>query len=126
MAVLSTLVLPQAWQASVPASRAIGEIQKEVSQVLGRLLVPHRVGQLTEDSLFLLDICVAGQRVALELDGPEHYLRNTRLVTGRSLHAAAGRSPHALLDCAARTDPLCAGPLARTNFSCMAQQASLP
>eukprot|EP00891_Asterochloris_glomerata_P000809 jgi/Astpho2/809/gw1.00016.332.1_t len=66
----------QAWQASVPTSRAIGQIQKEVSQVLGQLLVPQRVGQLTEDGLFLLDICVAGQRVALELDGPEHYLRN--------------------------------------------------
>ena len=100
MAVLSALMLPQAWQASVPTSRAIGEIQKEVSQVLGQLLVPQHVGQLTEDSLFLLDICVAGQRVALELDGPEHYLRNSRLVTGRSLHAAAGPRPHPLPDCA--------------------------
>ena len=96
VAVLSTLVLPQAWQASVPASRAIGQIQKEVSQVLGQLLVPQHVGQLTEDGLFLLDICVAGQRVALELDGPEHYLRNAHLVTGRSLHAAAGPRPHPL------------------------------
>ena len=91
-------MLPQAWQASVPASRALGQIQKEVSQVLGQLLVPQRVGQLTEDGLFLLDICVAGQRVALELDGPEHYLRNARLSTGRSLHAAAGPSPQPLLN----------------------------
>lgn len=120
---LSALVLPQAWQASVPTSRAIGQIQKEVSQVLGQLLVPQRVGQLTEDGLFLLDICVAGQRVALELDGPEHYLRNTRLVTGRSLQLPdPARIP--CLHCAAPIRVLCTGLLAETMISCMALQAS--
>ena len=51
--------------------------QREVGESLRRLGIPHELEYITADGLFSIDLAVVDRRVALELDGPSHFTRNT-------------------------------------------------
>lgn len=47
--------------------------------------VEHEMEALTADGLFSIDIAMRTERVALEVDGPSHFLRGTLAPTGPTL-----------------------------------------
>lgn len=51
-------------------------LQQDVSNQLTSMGVAHLVEQRTEDGYFSLDIVVPHLKVAIEVDGPYHYLLN--------------------------------------------------
>lgn len=55
---------------------SVSNLQREVSQVLTRMGLPHEMEYMTQDKLFSVDITLRGRKVAIEVDGPTHFLRN--------------------------------------------------
>ena len=77
--------LREQWLAQAGQSRA-SAFQTEVSRALSRVGIAHDMERLTDDGLFCIDIVLRGPaRVAVEVDGPSHFLRNTRAPNGPTL-----------------------------------------
>ena len=72
------------WRASVHDVR-MSRLQEAVSAALSGLGVAHEQEGLTEDGLFSLDLALRAERVAVEVDGPSHFVRlpgDTRAASG--------------------------------------------
>ena len=51
--------------------------QREVAGSLHRLGISHELEHITADGLFSIDLAIVDQRIAIEFDGPSHFMRNT-------------------------------------------------
>jgi hypothetical protein len=51
--------------------------QREVGGSLLRLGIPHELEHITADGLFSIDLAIVDRRIAIEFDGPSHFMRNT-------------------------------------------------
>ena len=51
-------------------------MQQDVSNQLNSMGIVHLVEQQTDDGYFSLDIVISHLKVAIEVDGPYHYLLN--------------------------------------------------
>ena len=58
------------------------QLQREVADRLVEMGVSHRYEQAIAGQLFRTDICLLDRPVAVEVDGPSHYLRNERSENG--------------------------------------------
>ena len=67
--------------AGSPASAS--DFHRDVANTLDRLGADHVVEGATDDGLFRVDCLLADRRVAVEADGPSHYLAG-RAPTGRT------------------------------------------
>ena len=56
--------------------------QRQVGESLRRLGISHELEYTTADGLFSIDLAITGRRIALEFDGPSHF------ITTRSSHSA--------------------------------------
>jgi len=56
---------------------------REIASILGELGIPHEVERLTDDGYFSVDVYLPGGDIALELDGPTHFIA----------HAGEGGAP---------------------------------
>ena len=64
----------------------VSALQRAVGAVLhDELGVEYELEAQTADGLFSIDIAVRAESVALEVDGPSHFVCNTRAPTGRTL-----------------------------------------
>lgn len=82
-------------------SYTTSEFQRDVSDRLSELGIDHVEEYVTEQGLFRIDIAFSGpenMRVAMEVDGPYHFTRNTRQPLGSTLlrQATAAPEPKAL------------------------------
>jgi hypothetical protein len=62
--------------------KQVGEIitsyfHKEVSRTLNAMGIKHVLERLTEDGLFSMDLCIPEERIAIEVDGPTHFMKNS-------------------------------------------------
>lgn len=65
-----------AWKTAVQEV-IISDFHKEVSRMLFSMGIRHKVEYLTEDGLFSIDVALPDERIALEVDGPHHFIKNT-------------------------------------------------
>ena len=47
---------------------------KEIASILGQLGIPHEVERLTDDGYFSVDVYLPDNDIALEFDGPTHFI----------------------------------------------------
>jgi hypothetical protein len=52
----------------------VSRSQEEIASIIGELGVPHEVEHLTEDGYFSVDVYMLVNNVALEFDGPTHFI----------------------------------------------------
>ena len=55
----------------------ISRFHSEVSRTLNAMNIPHAVEHLTEDEFFSIDIALPEEKIAMEVDGPHHFTRNS-------------------------------------------------
>lgn len=79
------------WIESCKNIRVSG-LHRDVARVLTSMGLSHTIEQLTDDSLFSVDIALAGEKVAVEVDGPHHFTANGQRSLGEM------RARHRLLD----------------------------
>ncbi|DBA96718.1 TPA: hypothetical protein ACH3X1_015560 [Trebouxia sp. C0004] len=79
------------WIESCKNIRVSG-LHRDVARVLTSMGLSHTIEQLTDDSLFSVDIALAGEKVAVEVDGPHHFTANGQRPLGEM------RARHRLLD----------------------------
>ena len=66
----------------------ISKLHHDVSGTLQAMGIPHQNEFLTEDQLFSIDIAIADQKLALEVDGPFHFAANTHATLGEQGQSA--------------------------------------
>ncbi|KAL0032386.1 hypothetical protein WJX79_008625 [Trebouxia sp. C0005] len=81
----------QVWIESCKNIRVSG-LHRDVARVLTSMGLSHTIEQLTDDSLFSVDIALAGEKVAVEVDGPHHFTANGQRPLGEM------RARHRLLE----------------------------
>lgn len=70
----------------------VSDFQRDVSERLNELGIEHVQEYQAERGLFSIDIAFSGpdgMRVAMEVDGPYHFTRNTRAPLGSTLLRSA-------------------------------------
>jgi len=64
----------EAWMRQAQEEVKMGWWPKEIASILGDLGIPHEVERLTDDGYFSVDVYLPGNDIALELDGPTHFI----------------------------------------------------
>jgi hypothetical protein len=64
-----------AWMRNARDDVHVSRDHKEVASILGELGAPHEVERLTDDGYFSADVYMSGAGVALEVDGPSHFIK---------------------------------------------------
>ena len=92
--------LREAWREEVKATR-VSRLQRDVARVMAEELgVESAMEVETEDALFCIDIVPRGSRVAVEVDGPSHFVRvlqSSGAVEGKTTTAWAWKESGATL-----------------------------
>jgi hypothetical protein len=71
--------LREVWKAEAKATR-VSRLQRDVARVLEKELgVESAMEVTTEDELFSIDVVPRGTKVAVEVDGPSHFVRTLRV-----------------------------------------------
>lgn len=70
------------WMQNAFDNVSVSRIQSDVATVLSDLGVTHQMECLTEDEYFSLDMYLPDYDVAMEVDGPSHFIRTSTTVTG--------------------------------------------
>jgi len=65
----------EAWTRQARDDGTISRAHKDVASIIGELGVPHKVEHLTNDGCFSVDVYMPGADVALEFDGPSHFIK---------------------------------------------------
>jgi hypothetical protein len=88
---LGLITLPtSALQAAVKAYQerarkvTVSNGQREIGESLRRLGIPHELEYITADGLFSIDVAIVDRRIALEFDGPSHFIADTREPLGHT------------------------------------------
>ncbi len=81
---LGLIMLPSSMlQVAVQAYRdeaqkvTVSKSQRQVGESLRRLGISHELEYTTADGLFSIDLAIVDRRIAIEVDGPSHFTRNT-------------------------------------------------
>ena len=64
------------WEQTSQGRVTISKLHRDVSETLTRMGVPHEIERLAADGCFSVDIALRGRKVAIEVDGPSHFLAN--------------------------------------------------
>ena len=67
---------PEVWEQASQGRVTISKLHRDVSETLTRMGVPHEIERLAADGCFSVDIALRGRKVAIEVDGPSHFLAN--------------------------------------------------
>ena len=63
-----------AWMRNVRDDFTVSRAHAEIAAIIGELGVPHAVERLTDDGYFSVDVYLPDGDVALEVDGPFHFI----------------------------------------------------
>jgi hypothetical protein len=66
-----------AWMRNVRDDTTVSRSHKEIASIIGDLGVPREVERLTDDDLFSVDMFLTDDDVAIEIDGPTHFIKNS-------------------------------------------------
>ncbi|KAL4515162.1 hypothetical protein Ndes2526A_g09534 [Nannochloris sp. 'desiccata'] len=66
----------KAWRSQVSEIKT-SLFHREVSRTLNAMKITHTLEHLTDDGLFSVDLCIPEDRIAIEVDGPHHFTRNS-------------------------------------------------
>jgi hypothetical protein len=64
----------EAWMRDVRDNVRVSRAHKEIASIIGDLGVPRELERLTDDDLFSVDIYLPDDDVAIEFDGPTHFI----------------------------------------------------
>jgi molybdopterin-binding protein len=64
----------EAWMRQAQEEVKMVRTHREIASILGELGIPHEVEHLTDDGYFSVDVYLPGGDIALELDGPTHFI----------------------------------------------------
>jgi hypothetical protein len=64
----------EAWMSNARDAVSVSHSVKEVANILGDLGIRHEVEHLTDDGYFSIDVYLSESDVALEFDGPAHFI----------------------------------------------------
>jgi len=64
----------EAWMRNARDHVTVSRDHKELASIIGELGVPHEVEHLTDDGYFSVDVYLPEADVALEFDGPHHFI----------------------------------------------------
>ena len=64
----------EAWMRNARDDTTVSRAHKEVASIIGELGVPHVVEHLTDDGYFSVDVYLPDADIALEIDGPFHFI----------------------------------------------------
>jgi len=63
-----------AWKRNVRDDFTVSKLHAEIASIIGELGVPHAMERLTGDGYFSVDVYLPDGDVALEVDGPYHFI----------------------------------------------------
>jgi hypothetical protein len=81
----------EAWMSNVRDDVTVSNWVKDAASIIGELGVPHVVERLTEDGYFSVDVYLPDDDIALEFDGPTHFMNTSVDVGGEG--GAPGDAP---------------------------------
>ena len=64
----------EAWMSNAREEVTMGSSHTEIASILGELGIPHEVERLTSDGYFSVDVYMPDNDIALEVDGPTHFM----------------------------------------------------
>ena len=64
----------EAWMCQVRYDATVSRDQEKIASIIGELGVPHELERLTNDGYFSVDVYMPNGDVALEFDGPSHFI----------------------------------------------------
>jgi len=85
------------WMRQAREDAAVSGLQNKVASIIGELGIPHEVERLTNDGYFSVDLYLPEHGVAIEIDGPTHFLNITvggeRGAPGDASRTSSTRTP---------------------------------